>query len=271
MKRFNGCIKVVVLAFALHEGVQAAAPCAVTLTLDPTTFSFFGTTVTGLDFAISGCQYILPQFALGGGWYSALYFTNTNSFSVSFPVAFFADAGTPLSVPSVSGSSTTVTLAPHATIIIEAPDSGTLSEGYVSTLLPIGVEAYGVFRQSVSGIADQEAVVPLSLAGTSTATLIWDDTNYKTAVAIVNPSNNPETVTITVSNVSGTIIGSSSVGLPANGKTEAALRTLPGLAGMAGNRGSAIFSVPPGGSQSVAVLGLRFNGAAFTSIPVTAQ
>ena len=273
MKRLipKGCIKVAVLALALHGVALAAPPCAVTLTLDPATFSFFGTTVTGFQFAIGGCQYILPQFAFGGGWYSALYFTNSNSFSVSFPVAFFADAGTRLSVPSVSGSSTTVTLAPQATTLIEAPDSGSLVQGYVSTLLPIGVAAYGVFRQSVPGIADQEAVVPVSLAGTSTATLIWDDTNYTTAVAIVNPSNSAETVTITVSDVSGTLIGSSSVSLPPNGKTEAALRTLPGLGGMAGKRGSASFTVIPGGSQSLAVLGLRFYGVAFTSIPVTAQ
>jgi hypothetical protein len=42
------------------------------------------------------------------------------------------------------------------------------------------------------------------------------------------------------------------------------LDTLPGLNGMVGNRGSAQFSVSTG---NVAVLGLVFLGAAFTSIP----
>ena len=32
-------------------------------------------------------------------------------------------------------------------------------------VLPIGVTGYGVFRQSVPGAADQEAVVPLRYAG----------------------------------------------------------------------------------------------------------
>lgn len=271
MKQLRRCIKAAVLAFALHRAIHAQTPCAVTLTLDPTTFSFFGTTVTGINFAISGCQYILPQLAFGGGWYTAVYFTNTNSYSVSFPVAFFADAGTPLTVPSVSGSSTTITLVPQATTVIQAADSGSLSQGYVSTLLPTGVVAYGVFRSDDPGpgLAAQEAVVPLSLAGTSTATLIWDDTSYITAVAIANPSNTAETVTITLWNASGTVIGSSSVSLPANGKTEALLRTLPGLSAMVGNRGSATFTASPGGS--VAVLGLRANGSALTSIPVAAQ
>jgi hypothetical protein len=54
------------------------------------------------------------------------------------------------------------------------------------------------------------------------------------------------------------------VSLPPYGKTETALRGLTGLAGVVGLRGSAQFSVSSG---SIAVLGLRFGGAAFTSIP----
>lgn len=52
--------------------------------------------------------------------------------------------------------------------------------------------------------------------------------------------------------------------LTAKSKTAAELRTLPGLSGMPGRRGSADFTADTG---SVAVLGLRFGGAAFTSIP----
>src|SRR5580700_11426877 len=63
-------------------------------------------------------QDVLPQFAFGGGWYSALYFTNTTSTTVSFLVTFTSDNGTPLVVPGV-GSSKQVTLAPLNTVIIE--------------------------------------------------------------------------------------------------------------------------------------------------------
>jgi hypothetical protein len=52
--------------------------------------------------------------------------------------------------------------------------------------------------------------------------------------------------------------------LAAKSKTAIALRDLPGLGAMAGKRGSADFTVAFG---NVAVLGLRFGGAAFTSIP----
>jgi hypothetical protein len=208
---------------------------------------------------------ILPQFAFGGGWYSALYFTNTSNSAVSFPVSFVGNDGTPLNVPSVGATSTTVNLAPWATAIIEAPNVGPLVQGYVVTSLPNGVSGHGIFRQSVPGIPDQEAVVPLSDATTMDSTLIWDDTDGAvTAVAVANPSAVPVTVSVTAWDSSGNIIGTSSITLAANAKTAAALYTLPGLSGMTGKRGCAEFTVISG---NVVLLGLRFRASAFTSIP----
>ena len=72
---------------------------------------------------------LLPQVAFGGGWSTALYFTNPTSAAVSFTVSFTADDGTPLTVPSVAGSSITVGIPARGTAIIEAPNIGSLSEG----------------------------------------------------------------------------------------------------------------------------------------------
>jgi P pilus assembly chaperone PapD len=209
---------------------------------------------------------ILPQFAFGGGWYSALYFTNLSGTAVSFPVSFVSDAGTPLAVPALAGSTTQVNLAADGAAIIEAPNQGSLLEGYAGFTLPSGVYGYGVFRQSVAGRADQEAVVPLSAANATSSALTWDETNFVTAVAVVNPSATATTVAVTLWDENGHVIGTSSIPLPPNSKTETTLRTLPGLSGMVGQRGSAQFAVSSG---NVAVLGLRFNGSAFTSIPTT--
>jgi hypothetical protein len=231
--------------------------------------NFTGTTIAGLaPITAPTSPQILSQFAFGGGWYSALYFTNSSGASVSFTVNFTADNGMPLNVPSIGGSSTTVTLAPHATAILEAPDAGNLNQGYVTASLPGGVTGYGVFRQSVPGVPDQEAVVPLASATSTSSTLTWDDTAYTTGVAIANPSSVPVTVSINVWNSSGALIGTSSIALAAGAKMEAALRSISGLSGVVGNRGSAQFTVNSG---DVAVLGLRFNGAAFTSIPTAQQ
>lgn len=211
---------------------------------------------------------ILPQFCFGGGWYSALYFTNSTGAAVSFPVSFVSDAGTPLTVPALDGSATNVSLDPHGTAIIEAPNVGSLLQGYAEFTLPSGVFGYGVFRHSVQGLPDQEAVVPFSDAGASSNTLTWDETAFITAVAIVNPSSTAANVAVTLWDANGDIIGTSSIPLPPNGKTEAELRTLPGLSGMVGKRGSAQFTVPAG-AGNVAVLGLRADGPALTSIPTT--
>jgi hypothetical protein len=210
---------------------------------------------------------ILPQFAFGGGWYSALYFTNSNSNSVSFTVNFTADGGSPLTVPSLGGSSVTVTIQPNGTAVLEAPNTGALSQGYASVALPAGVTGNGIFRQSVAGQPNQEAVVPLVAATSTTSTLTWDETGGAViAVAIVNPSAVATNVSITVWDANGNLIGTSApVSLQPNSKTTATLDSL--VSGMKGQRGSAQFTVSTG---NVSVLGLRFvGGGAFTSIPAT--
>jgi hypothetical protein len=151
---------------------------------------------------------------------------------------------------------------------LEALDTGSLTQGYVVVALPSDVSAYGVFRQSVPGRDDQEAVVPLSKMTDTTNTLIWDDTSHTTAVAVVNPSATAVTVNVTVRDGAGSVLGTATIPLGAGAKTASILRDLPGLAGMAGKMGQADFTVTSG---NVAVLGLRFGGAAFTSIPTTEQ
>jgi hypothetical protein len=141
---------------------------------------------------------------------------------------------------------------------------GDLTQGYASVALPEGVTGYGVFRQSVAGTPDQEAVVPLANAASTTASLTFDDTNYITAVGIVNPSSVATTVTVTTKSAAGGTLGTATIALAAKSKTAVTLRGVQGLTGVANNRGSVTFTVTTG---NVAVLGLRFFGSAFTSIP----
>ena len=69
---------------------------------------------------------ILGQFVFGGGWYTALYFSNGSVNQVSFTVNFIGDDGNPLNVPSLNGSSKTITLAPGGSTVLEAPNLGSL-------------------------------------------------------------------------------------------------------------------------------------------------
>jgi hypothetical protein len=217
----------------------------------------------------AGARKIMSQFVFGGGWYSALYFSNTGVATVTFPVNFTADNGTPLlNIPLITGGATAVTLAPGTSTVIEAPNIGPLSQGYASFTPPPGIIGYGVFRQTLPIILnkpDQEAVVPFSSASTTNSTLLWDDTNSVTSVAIANPSPSAVTVTITVTKSDGSLIGTVTLPpLAPNSHTAFVLHDV--VSGTAGNRGTAVFSVTSG---NVAVLGLRATGIALTSIPTT--
>jgi hypothetical protein len=212
-------------------------------------------------------QQVLPQFVFGANtWYSALYFSNPTSATVTFLVTFTSDSGNPLSVPGV-GISKQVTIAANSTAIIEAQNSGAFGQGFASFSLPAGVTGYGVFRQTVAGRADQEALVGFKNANQTAAGLTFDETNgLVTTIALLNSSTVATTVTITVYDNAGNTIGTALQAVPPGQKVAAQLDKLTNLGNMVGKRGSASFTVATG---NVSVLALRFDNAAFTSIPTT--
>ncbi len=221
------------------------------------------------DTPVAGNKHILPQLVFGGGWYTAMYFSNTTNAPVQVGVSFYGANGSALSVPLVGVgpvSTHTVSIAPRATVILEAPNSGALQQGWAEAVLPAGVTGYGVFRQSVSGRPDQEAVVPLSEDSRQTANMVWDDTALTTAMAVVNPDSAAVAVTLTVFGNDGAQIGTTTLNLAGRNRVTFVLREQPGMAGVTGKRGLARLSVTSG---SVAALGLRFAGEAITSIPVS--
>lgn len=209
---------------------------------------------------------VLPQLAFGGGWATSLYFTNLNGTPVSFSVNFVAQDGTPLSIPALSSSSTTVNLAALGSAAIQIPNAGSLTQGYVTASLPSGVTGYGVFSYQPGAAAGQQAVVLLSGVTATISTLIFDETSYTTGIAIVGLGSTATTVNVTAYNSVGGIIGTGTIQLAANGQTAVLLRDIPGLSGVVGQLGSVDFTVTSG---NVAALGIRYNGQAFTSIPTS--
>jgi len=160
-----------------------------------------------------------------------------------------------------------VNLAARGAAIIEAPNTGALVEGYATAALPAGVTGYGVFRYTAPGsAAGQEAVVPLSGVTATTSTMIFDETNYITGVAVVGLGTAAVTVNVTAYNSLGKTLGTGSIQLATNGKTAVLLRDISGLSGVVGQLGSVDFTVTGG---NVAALGIRTNGLAFTSIPTS--
>ena len=207
---------------------------------------------------------IMPQFAFGGGWYSAVYFSNAFGVPVSFPVNFKSDDGGALAgVPG--GSTQTISLPAFGSTVIEAPNSGDLKQGYVTAALPPGVTGYAIFRQSLPGIPDQEAVAPLSPSGTGVLNMVYDDLNATTALALANVSGSTSTITIVAAGPDGSVIATSApIVLPPGNKTANVLRSFPGLAAVAGTRGK--LSITSSGGP-VSALGFRVHGVALTDIP----
>ena len=218
---------------------QTLTQIIITDTRTGSTPAVLGVTVESGSSTAAAPTAVLPQLAFGGGWYTALYFTNLTGSPVSFPVNFVAQDGGALTIPALGASSVMANLGARGTAIIEAPNSGTLVEGYATAALPAGVTGYGVFRYTAPGsAAGQEAVVPLSGVSATTSTMIFDETSYTTGVAVVALGSTAGTVNVTAYNAQGKSLGTGSIQLAANGKTALLLKDISGLAAVAGQLGS---------------------------------
>jgi hypothetical protein len=100
-------------------------------------------------------------------------------------------------------------------------------------------------------------------------TMVYDETKYVTAIAILNPSGTANTVTITAYGEDGSVLGSpAQVALPAGSRQAFLLKSTASLAAAVGHYGSLDFQVTAG---ALGVLGIRANGSAFTSLLPIAQ
>ena len=230
---------------------------------------------TSLEVAESGApppltSFVLPQIVFGpqdGGtrWTTLIYLHNSTSEPAPFTIHYRADDGADLNIPG--GAQQSNTLAPRQTLRIQSPDAASFFSGWVQLGLPAGVSGYAVFRQSVPGRDDNEAVVLLSPTSQSAWTLLHDDNGLTTGVALVNPGDSAISVDYLATNEAGQNAASGSLNLPARSKSVAVLTALPGLSPLAGQRGAVRFTASGG---NLAVLGLRFAASAFTSIPAAA-
>ena len=223
-------------------------------------------TLTGL--VHGGTPYLLPQLAYGGGWSTTVYLSNTGSSAGTSVLTFYDDTGNTLAAPVNGGALLAVlnqALAPGAAVSFDFPNTGPLRQGWISLDLAAGVNGYAVFRQSVAGVQDQEAVVPLVAAGAVSASFPFDNRSLVTTAAAVNPSNAATTVNIAVRNAAAATLGTTQIILQPRSKTAFVLADLPGLGLAATANGTVDFVTAS--PATLAVLGLRFRSSAFTSIP----
>ena len=216
--------------------------------------------------AITTGNTVFSQVVFGGGWYTAMYFTNQGSAQVTFNVNFYTDSATTMNVGGATFK--TILVPAGGTAIMEAQNAGTsTTQGWATFDLPANVSGYGVFRQSVAGRPDQEAVVPFAGSAGTKSLLTFDESGFTTAIAIWYNGSATGTVTLAARDESGGSLGTATLTLTPG--TKQAFAVQDHLPSITGHRGSLVVSTSSG---SIAVLGLRFGGSAFTSIaPVPAN
>ena len=217
---------------------------------------------TGTAIAVPTGNTVLSQVVFGGGWYTAMYFTSHVGGPVAFDVNFYTDLANAMSVGG--DTSKRVVVPVLGTVIVEAQSADmSTTQGWATFDLPPGVTGYGVLRQSVAGRADQEAVVPFaSSTGVTSSSLTFDESAFTTGVAIWYNGIFNGTITFLAYDESGSSLGTWTITMTPG--TKQAFALADSLPAVTGHRGSLVMYTSSG---SIAVLGLRFGGSAFTSIP----
>jgi probable HAF family extracellular repeat protein len=234
-----------------------------------TTFGFL-TTAPGVPIRTG----VFSHIAAGGGWDTTITLINTSSIPVETTLRFFADNGSGLDLPLeitqkggtelVKRSQLDRTIDPNTSLLITtgARPSTVVGWADVTSTGPLG--GFAIFRQQGSGPAS-EGTVPLQTRFASTMTLPYDNTSSLVmGVALANLATEPATMTATIWDESGRMLGTQNIPLAGSGHTSFVLPT--GILLTSGRRGILQFQTT--GTRGMAGLGLRFSPLmTFTSVP----
>ena len=222
-----------------------------------------------VDVASAQHRYIFPQFAFGGGWESTLMVladATTN--------CMFSAQGRPLTMRDDRGNlrtGTELTLQGAFNLLKTETPSLVASSGMaVLDCNKAGVTANTLFSLEVGGSLVSEALVESAeevVAGPDS--FAWFPADHRGGarfgVAVANPSNQPMDVAVFVPGTAFDALVGTAVNVPAN---SAKAFFIDELGTIPPNRVVRVFISPsnnPG--PSVYVIGLRFTGSVFTTIP----
>ena len=198
-----------------------------------------GAVITGLAIGSAqfnqGNSYYFSQLAFAENWESTLTFNNYSPQTVTCTTNFYGN-GAPLGVPFAQGTVTTRTdvLAPGGSIHdpTTAPHTGTVVEGWAQANCTGPVQASMLFREFSGGVALDEAGVNGEAATTTEFTTF---AQTATGIAYANPSTTQSaTITFTVYNNAGNLLGSQSVTLGPLGHGASNIGPLLGLTSFTG-------------------------------------
>jgi hypothetical protein len=214
------------------------------------------------------------QLASGHYWETSITLVNKGNSPARTKIDFFDNPGNSLalpvsfpSTPSVPAAMMSIlerTLAPGEALSFSSTDSvNTERIGWARMSTDGDVGGFAIFRQDVDGA--QEALVPMEIVNPDAWLLWFDNTGtFASGLAVVNSSSTPASVQVIVRDETGAQIHTQTLELPGQGHVSGAMTDMIG--NTAGKVGSVEFRTPSNGA--ITVLGLRFNGVSFTTIPV---
>jgi len=222
----------------------------------------------------------LAQIASAGGWDTSLTLVNLGTATGEARLSFYANNGSPLSLPytlpqqpasgTTLGSTIDENLSPNAVLVLDTtgPINQAVATGSSQLLTSGNIGGFGIFTYTPSG---QAAVVPLEARNASAYVLAFDNTGeLATGLAIANLASGASSVGVVIRDDTGQKIGTGTINLPPQGHNSFLLTdSTLGFPITAGKRGTVEFDTPQGGQ--ISVLGLRANGNALTSLPVLAN
>jgi photosystem II stability/assembly factor-like uncharacterized protein len=220
----------------------------------------------------------IAHIATGNGWQTTFVLVNTFNFPAPFQLNFFADNGSPLTLPigfpqtGVTDVASVVnqTLPANATLLIQSAGSAADPAPTVGSaqLTSNGdVAGFVIYRYSPN---NQEAVVPFETRTANAYILAFDNTaGTATGVAVNSVSSQAVNVPVVIRDDAGNLLATDVLNLAANGHASFTLVTdrYPETAKISG---TIEFDTPSGGQ--IGALAFRIPAAhTFTTLPALAK
>jgi hypothetical protein len=214
----------------------------------------------------------IPHIANGEGWRTTFLMVCTAAQAANFTLKFWDEAGNALTL-ALAGADGTVssisgTIQPGELRVVQTAGAGALVQGWAELSgLTGAIGGTAIFALTSPGQSASEAAVPFTTASSTHLFMPYDySPGYSTGIAFTNTSATAASVTATFTTDTGHILGNAApIMIPAHGHASAVLGGL--VAGIPGTRGTVSLT------SNVAIfgLGIRANGAAFTSLKVIAK
>jgi hypothetical protein len=218
--------------------------------------------------------HVFPQFADGrfsdGSYYrSAIHISNPSSSASGICTITVRGMFTTMEYLDgsyVSGGTFSVSVSPNSWAIYRTPGTGSFQSGYVNLSCTIPVNAlviYGFY--AANGVKLSEASVFSSPLGTLLQVLSDQRDGARLGIAVINDNDLSANVAVVAGNRSGQVVGSASITIQARSQFVGFIdQILPSIP--SDHVGQILLS---SSGPQLAMIGLRFTGAAFTTISST--